>query len=164
MEEMNTMAIIVDDGSVEVPIRNNRGEKIGMFVFRPTDIGMIDRFNTMSAEFDSIVEQLGSANIKADGTVDESDEEEFAAMKEAEKRLYAACDKLFGGNMAQAFFGSMHPFSPIGGRFYCEIALKAVGDYISKQFNVEIKQINTRVAKYTHGYEARTGKHKNGKQ
>ena len=60
-------------------------------------------------------------------------------MKEAETRLYAACDKLFGGNMSEAFFGKMHPFSPVNGRFYCENALSAVGQYISKQFARETK-------------------------
>lgn len=85
-------------------------------------------------------------------------------MQEAEQNLYAACDKLFGGNMAEAFFGKMHPFSPINGRFYCENALEAVGNYISRQFAREVKKVNARVERYTHGYAARTGKHKNGRQ
>ena len=55
--------------------------------------------------------------------MDERNEAEFAALREAEKRLYTACDKLFGGNMSEAFFGKMHPFSPINGHFYCENAL-----------------------------------------
>ena len=56
----------------------------------------------------------------------------------------------------------MNPFSPVRGRFYCEYALDAVGQFIGKQFDEEIKAINTRVEKYTHGY--RTGKHKDGKK
>lgn len=157
-------AIVVDDGSVRVPIKNKRGVEIGVFYFRPTDIGIIDRFNNMVDEFDKITAPLESVNIKPDGTVDENNEAEFEAMKKAEANLYTACDKLFDGNMSEAFFGKMHPFSPINGRFYCQNALESVGTYISKQFARETKKINSRVEKYTHGYAARTGKHKNGKK
>lgn len=156
--------ITVDDGSVKVPIRNKQGEEIGVFYFRPTDIGIIDRFNDLADEFDKITEPLSKINIKPDGTVDERNDEEYSALKLAEERLYTACDKLFGGNMSEAFFGKMHPFSPANGHFYCENALKAVGDYISRQFAREVKRVNSRVERYTHGYAARTGKHKNGKK
>lgn len=156
--------IVVDDGSVKVPIRNKHGDEIGVFFFRPTDFGIIDRFNNLAESFDKIVEPLENINIKPDGTVDEKNEAEYDAMKEAEKRLYTACDALFDGNMSEAFFGKMHPFSPIGGKFYCENVLSAVGSFISRQFAKEVKKVNSRVDRYTHGYNARTGKHKNGKR
>ena len=154
--------ITVDDGSVEVPIRNKQQEVIGVFVFRPTDIGIIERYNKVIGDFDEITAPLESVNIKADGTVDEKNEAEMKAMKEAEQRLYDACNYLFGGNFAEAFFGKMHPFSPVNGRFYCENALNAVGQYISAQFDREVKKVNSRVERYTRGY--RTGKHKGGKK
>lgn len=154
--------ITVDDGSIEVPIRNLQNNIIGSFVFRPTDIGIIERYNKVVGEFDRITEPLESVNINPDGTVDEKDAAEMAAMKEAERRLYDACNYLFGGNFAEAFFGTMHPFSPIKGHFYCENALNVVGKYISAQFDREVKQVNSRVERYTHGY--RTGKHKGGKK
>ena len=156
--------IVIDDGSVRVPIRNRQGEEIGVFFFRPTDMGIIDRFNDMANDFDKITAPLESVNIKADGTADEKNDAEFAALKEAEGLLYEACDKLFGGNMSEAFFGKMHPFSLINGHFYCENAIAAVGTFISRQFAREVKKINSRVDRYTHGYAARTGKHKNGKK
>lgn len=154
--------ITVDDGSIEVPIRNLQNAIIGSFVFRPTDIGIIERYNKVVGDFDKITEPLESVNINPDGTVDEKDAAEMAAMKEAEQRLYDACNYLFGGNFAEAFFGTMHPFSPIKGHFYCENALNVVGKYISAQFDREVKQVNSRVERYTHGY--RTGKHKGGKK
>ena len=161
-EKLMQMSITVDDGSVKVPIKNRQGEELGAFSFRPTDVGIIERFNRLSSQFDQIVEPLERVNIKPDGTADTQDGAELAAFQEAEKRLYDACDELFGGNMAEAFFGRMHPFSPIGGRFYCETALSAVGNFISQQFAREVKQINTRVERYTHGI--RTGSHKAGKK
>lgn len=158
----NFTGIVVDDGSVRESIRNKHGDEIGVFYFRPTDIGIIDRYNKVAADFDKITAPLENVNINPDGTVDEKNEAEMAAMNEAEAKLFEACDFLFGGNMSEAFFGKMHPFSPVNGRFYCENALDAVGKYISRQFDSEVTKINNRVNRYTHGY--RTGKHKDGKQ
>lgn len=154
--------IVVDDGSVRVPIRNKQGDEIGVFYFRPTDVGIIERFNKVAGDFENITAPLESVNIAPDGTADEKDAAEQAAMKEAEKRLYDAFNFLFDGNFAEAFFGKMHPFSPINGHFYCENALNAVGKFISRQFDREVKKVNARVEKYTHGY--RTGAHKDGKK
>lgn len=155
------VSITVDDGSIAVPVRNKHGDEIGVFRFQPTDIGIIERYNQTVSDLEHITEPLESVNIQSDGTVDEHDNGQLTALKEAETRLYKACDYLFGGNMSEAFFGKMHPFSPVGGRFYCEIALEAVGQFISRQFDRETKKIESRVNRYTHGY--RTGKHKDGK-
>lgn len=154
------LEIVVDDGSVEVPIKNRQGDTLGVFYFRPTDMGVIDRYNQLAGDFEKITAPLENLDINPDGTAN-GDEAAAAALRKAERNLYAACDKLFGGNMAEAFFGRMHPFSPVGGKFYCENALEAVGKYISQQFAREVKKVNSRVEKYTHGYK--TGKHKYGK-
>ena len=68
--------IVVDDGCVKVPIRNKQGEQVGVFMFRPTDIGIVDRYNQLAADFDKIVEPLKSVNIQPDGTVVEDTYEE----------------------------------------------------------------------------------------
>ena len=159
---MNFDGIIVDDGGVEVPIRNTQGEEIGVFHFNPTDIGIIERYNKVAAEFDNVVAPLESIDITPDATAEEKEAAEQAALKDATERIYAACNYLFGGDFASAFFGKVHPFSPVNGHFYCENALGAVGKYISAQFDQEVKKVNSRVERYTHGY--RTGKHKDGKK
>ena len=103
----NPMEIVINDGSERVPIKNLSGEEIGVFYFRPTDIGIIDRYNKIAKEFGGITEPLDRAEIGPDGTVEDlSDEESIAALKEAEKRLCEAVDYLFGGNMSEAFFPS----------------------------------------------------------
>jgi len=162
IKNQNFTGIVVDDGSVRESILNKHGEEIGVFYFRPTDVGMIDRYNKMAADFDKITAPLENVNINPDGSVDEKNEAEMAAMEEAVKRLYDACNYLFDGNFSEAFFGKMHPFSPVNGRFYCENALDAVGKYISRQFDREVTKVNNRVNRYTHGYK--TGKHKDGKK
>ena len=151
--EMNAMEIRVDDGSRRVPIKNIYGEEIGVFRFRPTDLGIIDRFNEMAGEFDKITEPLEKVDIKRDGTTDEANPEQVQALHESEQRLFDAVDKLFDGNAAEAFFGKMHPFSPVDGKFYCEIMLEAVRDYINNEFNAEAKRIDARIGKYTKGYK-----------
>ena len=162
IKNQNFTGIVVDDGSVRESILNKHGEEIGVFYLRPTDVGMIDRYNKMAADFDKITAPLENVNINPDGSVDEKNEAEMAAMEEAVKRLYDACNYLFDGNFSEAFFGKMHPFSPVNGRFYCENALDAVGKYISRQFDREVTKVNNRVNRYTHGYK--TGKHKDGKK
>lgn len=156
MAEVKEMAleIKIDDGSRRVPIKNVQGEEIGVFYFRPTDIGIIDRYNRMIDKFDKITEPLESVSISADGTPDElASDEEITALHEAESRLYDVLNEMFGGNMAEAFFGKMHPFSPVDGNFYCENAIEAVGAFITAQFDAETKKIDKRVGKYTKGYK-----------
>ena len=156
------LSIVVDDGSVEIPISNTLGERIGSFRFRPTDFNIIKRFQAVSDKFGDVVSPLINANIEPDG--EGSDEDSIRILDEAQKNLFELVDYLLDGNASEAFFGKMNPFSPIKGKFYCEYALNAVGDFISKQFDEEINAINTRVSKYTHGYASRTGKHKDGKK
>ncbi len=134
-------AIVVDDGSRRVPIQNAQGEEIGVFSFHPTDIGIIGRYNRMVERFDEITKPL-------EQFAGEDEDRQAEALREAEKRLYAAVNELFGGDAAGAFFGSMHPFSPVGGVFYCETVLKAVGEYISAQFDEETAKFSGRAAKY----------------
>lgn len=139
-------AIVVDDGSRRVPIQNAQGEEIGVFRFHPTDIGIIERYNRMVEQFDEITKPL-------ERFAGEDEARQAEALREAEKRLYEAVNELFGGDAAGAFFGDMHPFSPVGGAFYCEAVLKAVGEYISAQFDAETAKFSNRAAKYLRGAE-----------
>lgn len=156
-EPEESFDIVVDDGAVKQSIKNKFGDEIGVFYFRPTDLGIVDRYNRVAAEFDKITEPLEHVDVKADGTVDETNEAAVKALGEAKSRLFRACDYLFGGNFSEAFFGKMEPFSPIGGNFYCENALSAVGGYLSKKLDVENKRIAARVGKYTDDYKRSGG-------
>lgn len=149
-----TLEIVVDDGSQRVPIRNKEGDEIGVFFFRPTDVAIISRYNESVSKIDDVVKPLEDINISATGEAEDStDEAAVKALNEAEKRLFDLCDYIFGGNMSEAFFGKMHPFSPVGGEFYFEKALTAVGSFISGQFDAETAKISKRVSKYTGKYQ-----------
>ena len=84
----NFQGITVDDGSVKESILNKFGDEIGVFYFRPTDIGIIDRYNKVAKDFEKIVEPLQNVYVNPDGTTDENNEAELEAMKKAEKLLF----------------------------------------------------------------------------
>lgn len=152
--ENKALEIVIDDGSQRIPIKNKDGEEIGVFFFRPTDIAIINRYNESVGKIDDVVKPLEDINISATGEAEDiTDEAAVSALNEAEKRLFDLCDYIFGGNMSEAFFGKMHPFSPVGGEFYFEKALAAVGAFISAQFNQETAKISKRVTKYTGKYQ-----------
>jgi len=152
------LSIVVDDGRVAVPITNTLGEKVGTFYFNPTDIGIIERFKTASEKFDEVVEPLRSLQDTDDDSM------RIEALGECKERLFDVCDELFGGNLSEAFFGSVDPFSPTDGVFYCENALNAVSDFVSQQFEKETAKINARVDRYTRDYLKKSGKHKDGRK
>lgn len=146
------LEIVIDDGYQRVPIKNLSGEEIGEFYFNPTDIGIIQRYNETMAKFDEIVAPLENVDISEDGTADNEDMAAVEAINEAEKRLFEACDYIFNGSMSKAFFGRVHPFSPINGVFYCETALSKVGAFISAQFEQETEKVNQRLNQYVSKY------------
>ncbi len=148
MKNMN-FAITVDDGSRRVPIMNMDGEEIGAFRFHPTDIGIIDRYNHMAEQFDAITEPLEGLNVPENGQMDVTDPALTTALGEAEARLYAAVNGLFGSeDAAAAFFGKMHPFSPVNGEFYATQVLQRVGEFIGAQFDTETKAMSKKARKY----------------
>ena len=152
------LSITVDDGFQRIPINNKYGDEIGVFYFNPTDIGIIERYNTLAETFDAITEPLQAVEAASDGTDDEIEARQMEALTAAKERLYDAVDELFGGNAAEAFFGKVHPFSPVDGKFYCEIVLQTVGQFISDQFDVETKKMSARVEKYTNRAQRRAKK------
>lgn len=156
--------IVVDDGSVNVPIKNMLGTVIGEFTFRPTDIDMINRYNEVVTGFEEVIAPLESIGLNPDGTPSTDDAADIEILNTVKAALFEKVDYLFGGNASEAFFKNMHPFSLVKGSFYCENMIEAVGKYISAAFDRETKHINKRVNRYTQQYQhgVRTGKHKNG--
>ena len=144
-----SFAITVDDGSRRVPIMNTDGEEIGAFRFHPTDLGIIERYNRLAEKFDAITEPLEALNIGESGVADLTDPQLIAALGEAEARLNTAVNELFGSeDAAEAFFGKMHPFSPVNGEFYALQVLQRVGEFINAQFDTETKAMSKKARKY----------------
>ena len=150
--------IVVNDGRRRVRIQNQLGEDIGVFLFNPTDLNIVNRYNEVADQFKDVVAPLNNASITADG--DAADEDSISILNTAENKMIELLDYVINGDSRSAFFGKVQVFSPTDGSFYCESVLNALGQYISMNFDKEISAINSRVEKHTHGY--RTGKHRKG--
>lgn len=152
------MAITVDDGSRRVPIQNTRGEEIGAFTLRPTDMGIVQRYNDMVAQFDAVIEPLQALG-EEEGEIDLSDPRYVAAIGEATRRVHDAVNTLFDSDdAAAAFFGRMNPFSPVDGEFYCAKVLNAVGEYIGQAFETETAKFSEKAKGYANRATRRSKK------
>lgn len=155
--------IIIDDGSIEIPIRNRYGTELGKFYFIPTDLDIINRYNHFVEHFDEIIEPITHVDIDSDGATEEADEAATNILNTATERLGAAIDKLFNAEGASSvLFARCNPFTPVGGVFFVEHAIEGIGKCIEAYFDEELKASQKRIEKYTHG--VRTGKHKGGKK
>lgn len=143
--------IALDSGKINVIIRNEQGEQTGVFRFNPTDVMMVTRYNEVVDKFDSVLAPLAER---------QDDTDTMKVLDEAADKLIELFDYVLDCDSREAFFKHCHPFSPVNGQFYCERVFEAVGMFISKKFEAEIKKMNARVEERTHGY--RTGKHKKG--
>lgn len=148
-KKITSLGIVVDDGYQRIPIRNLHGDEVGIFYFNPTDMGIIQRYNEFAKNFESVVEPLERLADSANDDEGNFTQAQEQALQEATERLYEAVNKLFNGDMAGAFFGKVHPFSPVDGEFYCTKVLEAVRAFISDQFDAQVAKINKRVDKYT---------------
>lgn len=158
-EKVNNYEIIVNDGIIPVEIKNLHGDKIGVFYFNPSDIGIVERYQKLAGNFEYITEPMKD---EAPEGMSEDDQLQFDIdkMNEAKERLFAACNELFGGDFAEAFFGKINPWSPSNGVFYCEEALNKVGQFIGKQFDAELDKINARIQQYTNRSQRRAAARK----
>ena len=150
--------IVIDDGRIDVPIKNQFGEQTGLFRFNPTDLQMVNRYNEASSKFAEIVKPLVDLDISPDGTAET--ESAMAALNEAEDRLIELFDYVLDSDSREAFFKKTHAFTPTDGTFYCGKVFDAIGAFIAKKFDAETKRVDLRLQKHVHGY--RTGKHWKG--
>lgn len=150
--------IVIDDGCIDIPVKNQFGDSIGVFRFNPSDINIVNRYNEAADKFKDVIEPLIDANINGNG--EGSDEKSISILNEAGDKMADLMDYVLAGNSREAFFRTTHIFTPVNGRFYCEVVYEAIGNFIGKKFDAEIKRLNARIDKHTHGY--RTGKHKKG--
>ena len=153
-------AIIIDDGRIDIPIRNQNGEEMGTFRFNPTDINVVNRYNEMADKFEEILQPLVNFDIDSNGEA--GDMAAVDALNTAENGIIDLFDYVFDGNSRESFFKTIHAFAPTNGKFYCEVVYEAIGNFISKSFEQETKKLRFRVQNYTHGY--RTGKHRKGRK
>ena len=124
-------------------------------------IGLVDFFTAgtflrfymplkgLQDEIEEIGKPLEDIDIGADGNAENvNDAKAVAVLDEAKDKLFAVVNKLFACEIADRLFGSMHPFSPVNGRFYFEHVLEVIGKVIDSEFGAEATRMNARVQKY----------------
>jgi len=143
--------IVIDDGAVEVPIKNKKGEEIGVLRFHPGDFGILERVREAVDKIDAIVAPLEQLDLTPDGAA--ASDDGMAVLKQATQGVYDLLDQTFDGNVAEAFCSKLHPFSSVGGEFYITKVLSAVSDYIAAyiEANNDSAASAARVSAYTSG-------------
>lgn len=137
---------VIDDGTIEIPLTNKFGRLICNVYIRPSDVAIIDRYKTLVKEFDGIVEPLKNLSIKSDGTAEFEDE--WAVVKQVEGVLKEKINMLFDMQEADEIFATRSPFSSVGGVFFCEKVIAALGDIVMDAVADEGKKSAKRMEKY----------------
>lgn len=144
--EIKELRGVVDDGTREIPLVNKFGKLICKVYIRPADWSIIDRYNALTKDFDSIVKPLADMDIKNDGTA--TFEKDWETLKSVETELKRRFDQLFDMEEADEIFAKRNAFSSIGGEFFCSKVLTALAGIIEDAIQEETALSQARVAKY----------------
>ena len=137
---------VIDDGTREIPLVNKFGKLICNIYIRPADLSILDRYSKLSADFKDIVEPLRDISIEKDGEA--AFEEDWKVLKGVEAELKRRINDLFDMDEADDIFAKRNPFSSVGGRFFCESVIEAIGNLIADAVEEEMELSRQRTAKY----------------
>lgn len=146
VSEAKPLRAVVDDGTREIPLVNRFGKLICNVYLRPADFSILDRYEEMKKDFEDIVKPLSKISIANDGTA--QFDKDWAVLKSVEGELKRRFNELFDMEEADAIFEKRNAFSSVGGKFFCENVLLALGDVIAEAINEEAEKSKAKVAKY----------------
>lgn len=138
--------IRIDDGTKEYAIVNQYGKEICKIHFRPADLSLLDRYNEITDSMVDALDPLRGLALKADGT--STDETGWEVLKQAEQTIIEKFTELFDADDVAGIFAKRRAFSTVGGRFFCEVVLLAIGDVIKAEFEAEAAATRDRISKY----------------
>ena len=137
MAQNKTNDIFIDDGSKTYAIKNQQGEILAEFTFRPSDTNIINRYEEVKDFFKEL---------------DETDEK--ADVKEYEQKFIEQMNYLVNAETGNTFFSIMGPFSPMpDGSLFCEVCLNAVVDVINAEFDTRLEKTKSHMDKYLQKYQ-----------
>ena len=135
----NSNDIIIDDGSKVYNIKNKRGKVLGNFEFRPSDTNIVERYEKVSKNIDSMQFPEGK--------------DDDLTYRKAEKFIIEQISYLVDADAKESFFSILGPFSPLAsGELYFENVVDAVAKVINKELNVRVKKVQRRMNKYVAKY------------
>lgn len=142
----------VDDGTKEVKLFNKFGQLICTVHIRVSDVSIMDRYNALMKDIETIAAPLRDLSIRNDGTSDF--EEDWPKIKEVEEILKRKLRELFDTDETDGIFAKRNPFSSVGGHFFFELVLTALGNLIKNALEEEAKLASKRLSKYLKDTEA----------
>jgi len=148
--------ITIDDGTREYTISNQFGEEICKLHFRPADFSIAERFEKTKDEFIDAVRTLEKISVNADGTA--ADSAEMEALHEADMKLRQSLNRLLDSNDADAIFRTRNPFSVVGGKFFAERVIDAIGQLIRAAVDEEAQASAERMSKYLESGDSDAGR------
>lgn len=142
----NNNVVMLDDGTKEIVLVNTFGKEICRLHIRTADVSIYERYQALMGDFDSIVKPLSDLSINRDGTA--SVDHDFTVLKMVEDNLKQKINELFDMDEADLLFATRNPFSSVGGKFFAENVLTALGGVIAKAIDEEAKLSEQRVQKH----------------
>lgn len=142
----NIQKLVVDDGTREISICNMFGEQICALHFRPADIAIMDRFKELQTAMAHMFEPLTQISIKNDGTAETDDD--WNILKQVESALIDQLNALLDTTEAADIFAKRNAFSSVGGKFFCEHIIDAIGSLIADAIREETAATQSKIEKY----------------
>lgn len=131
--------IKINDGSKSYEIVNQNDRVLGVFTFNPTDVNMVEKYNSIAGEIEASLKQANDGNEQT--------------LIEVSKQIKEKISELIGGN-TDMFFNITSPLSPLSnGQLFIENLMEAIGQIIETEMNVRVKKIRARMNKYTGNYK-----------
>lgn len=137
---------VVDDGTKEITLLNKYGDLICKIHIRPSDLSIIDRYESLEKDFDKIIEPLKGLDIRNDGSA--FFDKDWETLKSVEENLIQRFNSLFDITNAGEIFEKRNAFSSVGGEFFCTKVLRALENLVIEAINEEAQLSNERTAKY----------------
>lgn len=142
----NKRKLVIDDGTRELILENQYGQEICKLHIRAGDYSILDRYNDMIKTLPEIIKPLENLDIKNDGTSDF--DEEWKTIKGIEETLINKLSEFFDTDEIKLVFQKRHAFSSVGGNFFVENVLNALGEEMANAIAEETKASTKRMSKY----------------
>lgn len=138
--------LVIDDGTRELLLVNQFGQEICKLHIRTNDYSILDRYDQMMKTLPEIVKPLENLNIKNDGTSDF--DEDWKRIKSVEDALIQRLGEFFDTDEIRLVFAKRNAFSSVGGTFFVENVLNALGEEMARVITEETKKSTKRMSKY----------------
>ena len=142
------MAVIkIDDGTREYTLVDTYGREFCKLYLRPSDYSIMDRYNTLLEDLESVLAPLADIGVTAEGEAASDDKDDWAKFKAVEAEIIRRLSVVLDTD-ASVIFEKRNAFSPVGGRFFCEVVLEALGEVIAGAIKEESAKTQARLGKY----------------